>query len=142
MHWQIIRHWLVPGAVGAAVVLGGTAGLILHLRRRPTAAQREERRRLHLAATGRIVDGNLIDADPSEDEPSKLIYRYRVAGVTYECSQDVSALAGSVRNLRLDFPVQVRYDLANPGDSIVVAESWNGLWHPRTFRERDRPAAN
>ena len=33
-----------------------------------------------------------------------------------------------VRNLHLDYPVQVRYNRTNPADSIVVAEDWNGFW--------------
>ena len=125
---NLARHWNVVGAfsAGAAVLVAAT--VITTLRRRPSAQEREERRRRHLATHGRIVDGSLIEAEPSEREPLSLIYRYRIAGVTYECSQDVSALSPPVRNLRVDYPVQVRYNRANPADSIVVSEDWNGLW--------------
>ncbi len=98
------------------------------LRARPTAAALEERRRHLLASTGRIVDGTLIGVEPSEREPRVVFYTYRVAGVSYECAQDVSPIEPRVAHLHLDFPVQVRYSHANPGNSIVVDEAWNGLW--------------
>jgi hypothetical protein len=47
--------------------------------------------------------------------------------VTYECAQDVTTLADHVRDIRTDLPIQVRYDLHNPANSIVVAESWSGI---------------
>ncbi len=60
--------------------------------------------------------------------PNTLIYRYRASGVTYECAQDVGGpLSEHVRDVRIDLPVQVRFDPRNPANSIVVAESWNGL---------------
>jgi hypothetical protein len=128
LHLPIPRHPAASAAIaaGAASLFG--ALLFVLLRRRPTAAQIEAIRRNHLAETGRIVDGSLIDAAPTFAQPEIIIYRYRIAGVTYECSQDVSVFADRIHDLDLDLPVQVRYDRANPGDSIVIAESWNGLW--------------
>jgi hypothetical protein len=86
---------------------------------------------------GRVIDGTLIDASDENAAPFALIYRYRVSGVTYECGQNVSALAGLLPDLGeaaavFGMPVQVRYDRDNPADSIVIAETWNGLWeqHP------------
>ena len=102
----------------------------------------EERRRQRLAMAGRIVDGSLIGAEPAEATPQAIIYRYRIAGVTYECSQDVSSLSPMVENIRLDYPVQVRYSRDNPADSIVVAETWNGLWGQlQTVESNKRPLA-
>ena len=66
-------------------------------------------------------------AAPEERVPAILIYSYRVSGVSYECAQDVSLLTALVRHVRIDLPVQVRYDPHNPSNSIVVAESWSGL---------------
>jgi hypothetical protein len=124
-----MQHWLTVGAIAAAAIAIVISGAIfVAIKRRPTASQREERRRKRLASAGRIVDGSLVDVAPAESEPHTLIYRYRIAGVTYECSQDVSALTPLVQNIRLDYPVQVRYNRQNPADSIVVAETWNGLW--------------
>jgi len=48
----------------------------------------------------------------------------------------VTLLAEHVRDIRADLPVQVRYDPHNPANSIVVAESWNGLrMSPSPLRE-------
>jgi len=129
VHPQIVRHWLLVGSIafgGVCVVAIAAAAIVAA--RRPTADQIEERRRQRLAKLGRIVDGSLIDVAPAESEPQTLIYSYRIAGVTYECSQDVSSLRPLIENLRLDCPVQVRYSRDNPADSIVVSETWNGLW--------------
>ena len=97
----------------------------------PDEEEIERERREYLAATGRIVDGSITEtrwANESEDAtPNTLIYRYRIAGVTYECAQDVRPLTDYVRHVRVDLPVQVRFDPRNPGDSIVVAETWSGL---------------
>ena len=116
-------------AVGAVV----TAGIAWYAfrRPRPTPEEIERERRDHLASIGRITDGTIIDAPFEQDDPTHtpllLMYDYRIAGVTYECAQDVSTLAEYVRDIRTDLPVQVRYDLHNPGNSIVVADSWSGL---------------
>jgi len=126
-----VQHWLVwGGAVLATLVVVALATMAIMHHRRPSAEQVEEQRRQRLAASGRIVDGSLVDADPQESTPRKIIYSYRIAGVRYECSQDVSKLASMVQDYRLDYPVQVRYSRDNPADSIVVAETWNGLWKP------------
>ncbi len=83
---------------------------------------------------GRVIDGTLIDTAPENAAPQALIYRYRVSGVTYECGQDVSTLLALLPDLGeatavFGLPVQVRYDRDNPADSIVISETWNGLWN-------------
>jgi hypothetical protein len=129
VHPQIVRHWVVVGGLALGVVCAAIlAAIAFVVSRRPSANLREERRRKRLATVGRIVDGSVIDAEPAESTPQVIIYQYRIAGVTYECSQDVSTLGPLVTNLRLDYPVQVRYSRENPADSIVVAETWNGLF--------------
>ena len=128
------RHQVEAASVAAL----GAAGIVWYAvtRKRVTAEERELARRTLLARDGRIIDGSITGIDGSSEDalpdlpataPSTIIYRYRIAGVTYECGQDVSQLAPHVSHLRLDLPVQVRYDPANPGDSIVVAEHWSGL---------------
>ena len=128
VHPNIVQHWLTVGAIATgATAAVAVAAIVIVLKRRPTASQREERRRNRLASLGRIVDGSLVDVAPAESEPHTIIYRYRIAGVTYECGQIVTELAEHVRDIRTDLPIQVRYDPHNPADSIVVAESWSGL---------------
>ena len=129
VHPHVVRHWLIVGGAalgGLCVLTAAVAAFVIS--RRPSVLVLEERRRRRLATLGRIVDGSLLDAAPAEETPQVIIYTYRIAGVTYECAQDVSSLGPMVTNLRLDYPVQVRYSRDNPADSIVVAETWNGLW--------------
>ena len=129
--------------VGVCVVAALGFGIYLVTRKRPTAEEIERERRDLLAHIGRITDGTIMDTmvnqaanaasselDTSEAAalaPNIIVYNYRIAGVTYECAQDVSALAEQVRGIRSDLPIQVRYAPHNPGNSIVVADSWSGL---------------
>jgi len=105
-------------------------------RRRLTHDEIEQLRRNTLATTGRITDGSITDTHGPEDSPEApaasavpeiLIYRYIIAGVTYECAQDVHNLPHLVRDVRVDLPIQIRFDPRSPGNSIVVAETWTGL---------------
>ncbi len=131
---HVARHWLLTSTVAAAAAAFTLVFLQRTMRRQqPSPEQQEAQRRQHLTEYGRIVDGSLIAAAPSDSEPRAVIYQYRIGGVTYERSQDVSTLASLIGHLRPDYPVQVRYNRANPADSIVVSETWNGLfselWH-------------
>ncbi|WP_213803942.1 hypothetical protein [Granulicella sp. dw_53] len=126
------RNILAVG-FGIAVAAGVTSYVLT--RRQPTPDEIERARRDLLALTGRITDGSITetqwliasgDSTPS-DVPAVLVYSYVIAGVTYECAQDVSALEEHVRHVRVDLPIQVRFDPRNPANSIVVAESWSGL---------------
>jgi hypothetical protein len=100
-------------------------------RPKPTPEEVERNRRDLLANSGRITDGSITDMSTNQEElprtPQIIIYNYRIAGVSYECGQVVTALPEHVRDIRIDLPIQVRYDPHNPADSIVVAESWSGL---------------
>ena len=127
-------------ATATAAIAGFTAYALV--RRRLTPAQREQRRRTRLAASGRIIVGTLIDTAPQTSAgelPTALIYRYSIGGVTYERGQDISTLTEHLPDLGssstlFGTPVQVRYDRDNPADSIILAETWNGLWtrHPES----------
>jgi hypothetical protein len=122
-------------AVGVVVLVAGI-WLIVYLRR-PNADEIERRRREYLARTGRITDGVILDArtfageDSISPTPDVLVYSYRLAGVTYNCAQDVRNLPEQVLGFRIDQPVQLRYDPRNPGNSIIVSETWTGLWQNR-----------
>ena len=124
----VLRHPVASAAVatGAITALGLAAFALF--RRRPSPEEIETLRRDHLAQIGRIVDGTLVDAAPSFDHPNVIFYQYRIAGVIYECSQNIAPFAHQIHDLDIDLPIQVRYDRANPGDSIVIASSWSGLW--------------
>jgi hypothetical protein len=126
---------LIAGVAAALALLAVCVWLIV-LARRPTAFEIERRRREELATKGRITDGVILDArtltnqDSISLTPEVLVYSYSLAGLTYNCAQDVSSLPDRVAGFRLDQAVQVRYDPRNPGNSILVSESWSGLWLP------------
>jgi hypothetical protein len=141
-----LRSPRVLAAIGVGVVTAIGVVSYVVTRRKPTAEELERERRDQLARSGRITDGTIMDTMireaqeagsrgaemPSQIEspgptPDIIVYNYRIAGVTYECAQDVTALADYVHGIRTDLPIQVRYAPHNPANSIVVAESWSGL---------------
>jgi hypothetical protein len=130
---HVRRHPRIDGGVAVAVLGAAAAAYLIARARRPTAEELERRRRDLIARTGRITDGQLMDVRSFDGEesiaaaPEVLFYSYRLAGVVYNCAQDVSRLPEQVRGYRLDLPVQVRYDVRNPGNSILVAEGWSGV---------------
>jgi hypothetical protein len=104
------------------------------LRRKPKSAEEQElARRTWLNNIGRITDGTVIDVQELGDEPDRaatmLIYKYDVAGVSYEASQDVTYLRQwiNLHSCRLGLPTSVKYDSRNPGNSMVISEGWVGL---------------
>lgn len=58
-----------------------------------------------------------------------VLFNYRIGGVDYECSQDITNMTETVdaRSIQLGLPCSVRYQPGNPQNSIVVAERWSGL---------------
>jgi len=119
-------------AFGAAAAIVGYA-LLSRKSKKPTE-QLERERRILLTLGGRIIDGNVIDVLELEESESGqqmilLVYKYDVAGVTYEASQDVTHLRQFIDlySCRLGLPASVKYDPHNPGDSLVISETWSGL---------------
>lgn len=112
--------------------------------------EEERKRRLHLNQIGRIAEGQvveLVEHPPDSKEarkglfgagarplvdmrPRRLVsYSYSISGVTYHTAQDITGLESQVRVERLvaGQPASVKYDPANPVDSILVADDWSGL---------------
>lgn len=118
--------------VGAAIA-AATGAYYWARSHRKTAQQRELERRLRISTAGRITDGTVLDVQEYTDEGQQpvqlLIYTYDVAGVTYECSQDITHLRQFVdlHTCKIGVPASIKYDPHNPGNSIVVAEHWSGL---------------
>ncbi len=117
---------------GAAVAAAGI--LYWALRQNRTPQQMEQERRARINTFGRITDGTVIDVRETTSDGDGgmqlLIYQYDVAGVQYECSQDVTYLRHRVdlHSCKLGIATSVKYDPQNPGDSIVVSEDWTGLY--------------
>lgn len=124
--------WEIAGGVAAIAALGGAAAWLL-LRNRPSEEEREKLRRKLLVQSGRLVDGMLLDiCEMTGDggEPlTLLLFSYRIGGVDYECSQDITRMTAVLdkAQVRVGFPCSVRYQPGNPQNSIVVAEGWTGL---------------
>lgn len=121
-------------ATALVLAASATACAVWWFRRhRPSADEIERDRRLSLALSGRLVDGMLLDVrtlDISEDRALTMLeYSYRIGGVEYECSQDITQLRDVVdpAEVRAGFPCSVRYLPGSPQNSIVVAEEWSGL---------------
>ena len=118
------------GLFGAGVLL---AAYFLVRRKPKPSEELEKERRVFLDQVGRITDGTVIDVQELQSAERKfstlLIYQYDVAGVSYECSQDVTYLRPliNLHSCRLGLPTSVRFDPHNPGNSIVISERWMGL---------------
>lgn len=75
-----------------------------------------------LAKTGRMTDGEILDAVSDNDgRITQVTYTYTLAGVQYESSQ---ALSDSQQQRSSDYApgrqVVIRYDPRSPANSIVV----------------------
>jgi hypothetical protein len=117
---------------GTVLLASGVAFWVRSHRRTPEQIEIERRRRL--SATGRIIDGTVLDVQEFSTGEGQipvqlLIYSYDVSGVSYECSQDITSLRQFVdlHSCRIGLPASIKYDPHNPGNSIVVAEDWMGL---------------
>ena len=134
------------------LALGATAAIVGYalLSRKPKRSGdlMEYERRTELSRGGRIIDGTVIDVHELEETATQrqmilLIYTYDVAGVSYEASQDVTHLRQFIDlySCRLGLPASVKYDPHNPGDSIVISETWSGL-RTSPIRAQSRPVAS
>jgi hypothetical protein len=117
-----------------AVVIAAVASSVLWLGgRKKTPEQRETLRRQRINAQGRITDGTVLDVQEFDSDTDHslqmVIYTYDVAGVQYECAQDVTHLRQflDLHSCRIGVTTSVKYDPRSPGNSIVVAETWCGL---------------
>jgi hypothetical protein len=116
-----------------AVVIAVASSLVLLGGKKKTPEQYEMLRRQRISALGRITDGTVLDVHEFHSDADHSLqmvnYTYDVAGVQYECSQDVTHLREylDLHSCRIGVTTSVKYDPHHPGNSIVVAESWCGL---------------
>ena len=141
---------VIKTLIAGVVVVGG---IILYnaLRKDPDPAEVERQRRLELVRTGRTSDGTLLDVTELKAEESGLpsgldliLYQYEIAGVVYECSQDVTQLKDyvNIQDCRIGFPATIKYDARRPENSIIVAEGWSGLRDTAEQFQLRQPARN
>lgn len=121
-------------ALTGAIAIATASSLVWLSGRKKTPEQLEALRRQRINALGRITDGTVLDVHEAESDTDHhsaqlVMYTYDVAGVQYECSQDVTPLHQfvDIHSARIGVTASVKYDPHNPGNSIVVAETWCGL---------------
>jgi len=142
--------WQQWALIAAAVAIVAAGVLYWALRRRPTPDEIERRRRAHVNQIGRITEGRVVEILEAPPEPiespsvfskkkdalrppngsRKLIhYSYSVSGVSYSTAQDVTDLQAraALHLLVAGQPASVKYDPANPGNSILLADDWSGV---------------
>lgn len=109
-------------ACAAAAIIG--MGAWVAFRRRITPEERERIRRLTINRNGRMWDGNITDVNGDS-----IYYSYKVRGVEYMASQDVSALHNQLPSdpSVLIGPVTVKYLPTKPVESILICEEWSGF---------------
>lgn len=134
--------WVYAGAAGLAAV---TLFVFLRLRNRDPE-RIERRRRERIERIGRLGQCEILEileveaAAPSFGLRARLnwlipaktrrpageliLYRYIVSGVTYETAQDVGGDAGHIRLPLAGQLASVKYDPANPSNSILMIGSW------------------
>lgn len=147
---ELLSDWKMALAMAGAAV--AALIMIAYAFFRPTEDPEatEKRRRLHLNQIGRIAEGQIVElsehpptpppprrkllgggAHPLQDLRARHLvsYSYAISGVTYHTAQDITGLEGQIRFERLvaGQPASVKYDPANPSDSILVADDWSGL---------------
>jgi hypothetical protein len=142
----------LAGLAGAGLL---AAAIVLWLRRRPRDPDEIEReRRSYLNRVGRIIEGQVSEImeqsapaaitvqrgmlrrktlliKPAHPQIQTLVfYVYRISGVRYESAQNMSGLEerACLERVVQGQPASVKYDPANPGNSILVADTWCGLW--------------
>jgi hypothetical protein len=133
------------------IVLGAFAFVRLFGRVK-NSMETERERRAYLNRVGRIVDGQVLEIveRPAGEAPSgqtglfgkraradltklpnhkMLLYTYSISGVTYEAAQDITGFEeqACLERVVAGQPVGVRYDPANPSNSILIADDWSAL---------------
>jgi hypothetical protein len=149
--WEL---WL---SVAAGVLAAVAAGLWWWRRHPRDPEEIERKRREHLSRVGRIVEGEILEineapaplnspagkpsangsprAEDRQGEPSPnsarslVLYTYSISGVTYEAGQDITGFEQRACLSRVisGQPASVKYDPANPGNSMLIAEDWSGI---------------
>ncbi len=129
----------------------GAFSLVRLFGRTKDSMEVERERRSYLNRVGRIVDGQVLEivegsgAQTGSPQaglfgkrrtekvktPSHklLLYTYSISGVTYEAAQDISGLEeqACLERVIAGQAVGVKYDPANPSNSILIADDWSGL---------------
>jgi hypothetical protein len=137
--------WQLLGVAAALAALAGLGMVWWRYRHRPTAAEREQARRLEVNHSGRLTDGVLVEspfAQSTSQAPGLLFYRYSASGMEFTAAQDISTLSDRVpaEICKPGTVTSVKYDPRRPSNSIVVCEQWSGLRPDRADGARSNGA--
>jgi hypothetical protein len=146
---ELLADWKLVAALGVGSLFAIALIVFAFLRPNVDPEEAERKRRLHLNHIGRIAEGQVVELNENPPEPAQerrsfltrsrpladnrprhmVSYSYSISGVTYHTAQDITGLESQVRFDRLMAGQQasVKYDPANPSDSILVADDWSGL---------------
>jgi hypothetical protein len=147
---SLFSDWKLVLAMGGAAIAAIAMIAYAFFRPAEEPEQAERKRRLYLNQIGRIAEGQVVELAEHPPEPRGnprkifgsrarpfvdakprylVTYSYAISGVTYHTAQDITGLEGQIRFERLvaGQPASVKYDPANPSDSILVADDWSGL---------------
>jgi hypothetical protein len=145
----LLAEWKVALGMAAAAIAAIAMVAYAFFRPAEPPQETERKRRLQLNQIGRIAEGQVVELveHPPEEPAAKRMfgprarpipdtrprhlvsYSYAISGVTYHTAQDITGLEGQIRFERLvtGQPASIKYDPANPSDSIIVADDWSGL---------------
>jgi len=147
---ELLADWKLVVALGGGCLLAIIMIVYAFVRPNVDPEEAERKRRLHLNLIGRIAEGQVVELSEQPAQPTEgrrgllrlrsrplpdqrprcmVSYSYSISGVTYHTAQDVTGLESQVHFERLVAGQQasVKYDPANPSDSILVADDWSGL---------------
>lgn len=136
-----VRFYIVLMACAAAA-LASALGLLMYGRRRRRSPEEVERlRRMDVNRRGRVTHGQILDLlepEPGQPGARMVVFKYEVAGVTYEAAQDISALPSIIAQVRNATGLQARlkYDVGRPTNSIIACEEWSGVPEVKEQKEQ------
>lgn len=139
-----IRLVVAAGGILLAVIL---VVAFSFFRRPPDPEEIERQRRAHLNQIGRICEGQIVElVEQAAETPRagfgfahraradvrkrKLVcYSYSISGVTFQTAQDITSLEERIHLERMASGqfTSIKYDPANPSNSILITEDWSGL---------------
>jgi hypothetical protein len=126
-------HFAVTFLACAAALMAAALGLVIYSRRRRRSPEEAERlRRLEVNRRGRVTHGQILDLlepEPGQPGARMVVFKYEVAGVTYEAAQDISALPNIIAQVRraTGQTARLKYDVVRPTNSIIACEEWSGV---------------
>jgi hypothetical protein len=150
----LLANWQDVVPLAGLIALAGAGAFFLFRKEPESSDELERERRAYLNRIGRIVEGHVLefvdrpDAAPDAAQAPKwpalrkrpaapqkngmkklLFYTYSISGVTYETAQDVTGLEeqAELKRIAVGQTASVKYDPANPSNSILLTDDWSGI---------------